>query len=126
MIINLTQHAASDEQISAGVVDLTGDAREVLIKELTFVGLPTKEEIRSRAARIAHLVSGRSVINGAPATKVRGAMIGGAPYLMADLEGELVWFGIYPMYAFSERKSVEKNGVKTSVFKHLGFIEIVI
>ena len=49
-------------------------------------------------------------------------MIGGAPYLMAELEMALGWVGIIPLYAFSVRVSSEKDGVKTSVFRHLGFV----
>lgn len=56
------------------------------------------------------------------------AMIGGAPYLMGPLEAALKDRGIAPLYAFSERRSIEvKNEAgevtKTAVFVHLGFVE---
>ena len=77
-IINLTQHAASAEQIDQGVVQLSFDA-----------------------------------------------MIGGAPYLLGPLAKMLIDdFKAVPLYAFTQRVSVEDptTGVKTSVFKHMGFV----
>ncbi|MHB0929605.1 MAG: hypothetical protein ACYC3W_12015, partial [Candidatus Nanopelagicales bacterium] len=58
------------------------------------------------------------------------AMIGGAPFLMAPLEKALLSIGINPVFAFSERKSVEAHGAdgtvtKTQVFKHVGFVPAV-
>ena len=57
------------------------------------------------------------------------AMIGGAPYLMAELEKALWNRGIEPVYSFSERKSVEteKDGVvtKVNVFEHVGFVSAI-
>lgn len=56
------------------------------------------------------------------------AMIGGAPYMMALLEQALWARGIVPLYAYSERRSVEKTDpitgevTKTAVFVHLGFV----
>jgi hypothetical protein len=57
------------------------------------------------------------------------AMIGGAPYLMSELEQALFERGITPLYAFSKRESVEEvtdsgETVKKTVFKHLGFVEV--
>ena len=53
-------------------------------------------------------------------------MIGGAPYLIASLHDALVGRDIQPLYAFSKRVSVEKKEggevIKTSVFKHVGFV----
>jgi len=54
-------------------------------------------------------------------------MIGGAPYLMATLEKALREVGLNPIYAFSQRVSIDKENpdgsvTKTMVFKHLGFV----
>jgi hypothetical protein len=54
-------------------------------------------------------------------------MIGGAPYLMAPLERSLRSVGVYPVYAFSVRESVEQTAPdgtvrKTNVFRHAGFV----
>ncbi len=40
MIINLTQHAATAEQVAVGVVDLPAEQREALIDALTFESIP--------------------------------------------------------------------------------------
>ena len=119
-IVNLTQHEASAEQLDAGVFNLDGGdyfeggAGYALKQALTFDSLPTPEEIEQRADQIAALAIG---------TGATIAMIGGAPYLMSALERALKASGIRPVYAFSERVSSEKDGVKTSTFRHLGFVE---
>lgn len=56
-------------------------------------------------------------------------MIGGAPYLMSALESTLKEKGVQPLYAFSERVSVEKTTetgevIKTSTFQHKGWVEV--
>lgn len=115
-ILNLTQHVATVEQTQQGVVEpMDKKAVQTL---LTFVGMPTVQEVQQRAKELAQIV----VESG-----YQYAMIGGAPYLMAPLHNSLVQNGIIPLYAFSERVSIEsvnKNGetVKTTVFKHKGFI----
>lgn len=121
MIINLTQHAASAEQLNAGVIEPL--RKDLIKKELNFDDLPTEEEILERADRLANLAENEG-------EHVTAALIGGAPYLMAPLERALRQRNITPLYAFSRRESVErtlKNGKveKTTIFRHLGFIEAV-
>jgi len=119
-IANLTQHEASAEQLDAGVFNLEGGdcfeggAGYALKQALTFDSLPTPEEIEQRADQIAALAIG---------TGATIAMIGGAPYLMSALERALKASGIRPVYAFTERVSTEEDGVKTSTFRHVGFVE---
>jgi len=122
MILNLTQHPATPEQIEAGVVDLPDSVRPALIGWLTFSQLPSREEIEDRAEALALLADSLLPEEGNPA-----AMIGGAPYLMAPLEVALRNQRIRPLYAFSVRESVEQtlpDGTirKTSIFRHAGFI----
>ena len=122
MILNLTQHPATTEQIEAGVVDLPDSVRPALIGWLTFSQLPSREEIEDRAEALALLADSLLPEEGDPA-----AMIGGAPYLMAPLEAALRNQRIRPLYAFSVRESVEQvlpDGTvrKTSIFRHAGFI----
>ena len=124
MILNLTQHPATPEQIEAGVVDLPDSVRPALIGWLTFSQLPSREEIEDRAEALALLADSLLPEEGNPA-----AMIGGAPYLMAPLEVALRNQRIRPLYAFSVRESVEQtlpDGTirKTSIFRHAGFIEV--
>lgn len=115
MILNLTQHIASPEQIADGVVEPQnkGKVRETL----TFLTLPSRDEIVAAAQKLADIAEN---------ARAEDAMIGGAPFLMAALEAELILRGIEPVYAFSQRVSVEDaaTGRKTSVFKHLGFVHI--
>ena len=124
MIINLTQHNASPEQLSAGVVDVPAELKDYLSALLTFSTLPTKEEIDEAAMKVAAMAVYCTQGFDAPA-----AMIGGAPFLMAALEVALRHCGIKPLYAFSERVSEEKMDAdgtvrKVNIFKHKGFVEV--
>lgn len=119
MILNLTQHAATPEQVAAGVVDLTGEAHASLISLLTADELPSAAQVVDMAEGIAALAAGY----GAPT-----AMVGGAPWLMAPLVDALRLRGIAPCFAFSRRESVEVAQAdgsvrKTAVFRHVGFVE---
>lgn len=117
-IINLTQHISAQEQLEEGVVDLPEAQRNKLQQLLTFDRLPQGSLIAARAADIADI----AVANGAT-----HAMIGGAPFLMAQLEAALKAQGVQPLYAFSKRvveEHIEPNGTvkKTAVFRHEGFV----
>lgn len=118
-ILNFTQHAATAEQLEAGVIDLMQHDLASLKALLNFVGLPTADEIYERAYAIAALAENLFA---------ETVMIGGAPFLMPVLQKALQMRGITVLYAFSERVSVEKvvNGVvvKTNEFKHIGFVEV--
>ena len=121
MIINLTQHPASPEQLAAGVVDLPDSERSTLTALLTVDTLPTRDEITRRCADIAMLAALASE------SHPDGAMIGGAPWMMAALESALQAQGIAAMYAFSIRESVEQSQPdgsvrKVNVFRHAGFV----
>lgn len=121
MILNLTQHQATSDQIAAGVVDLTGENLACLKDALTFVTLPDAQEISERAEFIAAIaavsLSGKGCI----------AMIGGALWLMAPLADALRARGIVPVFAFSVRDTEEQaqpDGTvrKVAVFRHAGFV----
>lgn len=122
MILNLTQHPATAEQLAAGVEDAA--FADTLAALLTFDTLPSAAEITLRAQEIS----------AAAEITLRGedsmfAMIGGAPFLMSALENALIERDITPMYAFSVRESAEQtmpDGTvrKSNVFKHLGFVQI--
>ena len=118
MILNMTQHAASDDQMRAGVFDPTPDIKAALHTLLTFDACPSQSSIKKRARQLADIAYGY----GASA-----AMIGGAPYLMGALQDALQARGIKPCYAFSKRASVDvpqPDGSvrKVAVFKHAGFV----
>lgn len=116
--LNLTQHAATPEQVAAGVVDLEGIEATALRRLLTFKHMPDREEVLAAAEAIAAI---------AKAHGAKTAMIGGAPFLMGPLEIELKLAGIAPLYAFSRRESVDEtlpdgSVRKTAVFRHEGFV----
>jgi len=124
MILNLTQHQATVEQLAAGVVDLPTEQRAALCGLLTFDTLPAGEEISEAAEAIALLAD-----DYLPEVGNHHAMIGGAPYLMAPLEIALRQHRISPVYAFSRRESVEQQQAdgsvrKVNVFRHAGFVGI--
>lgn len=130
MILNLTQHHATQEQLASGVIDMPGDVAPVVKNLLTFDALPTAQEIGDRAEQIAAIAAEIA----APEDREGGgcfilsAMIGGAPFFMSALERALLDVGIQPVYAFSVRDSKEEpdgnGGVrKINVFRHVGFVE---
>jgi len=85
-----------------------------------------KAEIQEAARKIAIFANKSMFVDD---YEIIGAMIGGAPFLMASLEEELKKENVTVLYSFSERRSVEKimddgSVQKTAVFKHCGFIEV--
>ena len=119
MILNLTQHPATPEQIAAGVVEPAAETKADIKRLLTFSEPPKRSLLRTRASTLAVIAYGLGY---------GWAMIGGAPYLMEPLAAALRNERITPLFAFSERVSEEvddgKGGVrKVSVFKHRGWVE---
>ena len=113
-IFNLTQHPATQTQIAAGV---TGSLTPEQKKGLNFDIIPSQEELETKAETLARIV-GLAGFN--------TVMIGGAPFFMRPLEVALEAHGIKPLFAFSVRKSVEKEidgkVTKVNVFEHQGFV----
>lgn len=131
-ILNLTQHAATAEQISAGVYDWVQNPAvpgHLVRDTLTFTGMPTPELVRARAQQLAEIANlHRNKTEESATPGAFAVMIGGAPFLMGPLEAALKEMGIKTLYAFSERESVDVIGadgevIKTSKFVHLGFYE---
>jgi hypothetical protein len=126
MILNLTQHEATPDQLQAGVVDLPEADCSSLKRLLNFGTLPSASEIGDRAASIAAMA--RRFVGEEEA--IPQAMIGGALFFMAPLERALRSVGIEPVYAFSVRESVESKApdgsvLKTNKFRHVGFVPAV-
>lgn len=124
MILNLTQHKATPEQVAAGVIDLRGAQLEKLKYTLTFSGqIPSDWLVITRAEMIAQIA--HDFFSKHPSQE-RQVMIGGAPWFMPPLQKILHDEGLSPLYAFSERCSQEKllpdgSVQKTQAFRHLGF-----
>lgn len=134
MILNLTQHDATPEQLEAGVVNVPEQHKAELVRLLTFNEPPSPTEIRDRARDLvmlarwayADLTNNGEVGKWGVGSFGLKVMIGGAPFLMPDLDHELFAHGMQAVYAFSRRESVEAmvdgKVVKTSTFKHVGFV----
>jgi len=114
MILNLTQHDATEEQLKAGVVEPTKEDKEWVKQLLTFDEIPSRNDLIRRAKELAEVA--REYI------ECDKAMIGGAPFLMPSLEYYLKKEGVVPVYAFSKRIVEEKDGVKISKFVFEGFV----
>lgn len=119
LLINLTQHTLTAEQLQ-GSVEVGTDVRDEVIKLITFNGLPTAGEIKGNASRLAEICRDMHASH---------AVIGGAPYFMGPLEQALRRVGVTPLYAFTERVAVEVTNpetgevTKTSKFNFAGWIE---
>lgn len=156
-ILNLTQHVPTLEQEMQGVYTCKNTDHDVIRNALTFSELPTKELIHSKVQKLLDIAmiarldyteqmfsdTYISMIDASAtedqaleaankacdkATKNFGCMIGGAPYLMPELERALKKFGISVLYAYSERVGVETTNpdgsvTKNYVFKHQGFYQ---
>ncbi len=122
ILINLTQHNLTQEQLK-NAVEVGTDVRDEVIKLITFNGLPTAGEIKDNASRLAEICRDMHASH---------AVIGGAPYFMGPLEQALRRVGVTPLYAFTERVTVEVTDpntgevTKTSKFNFAGWIEGVL
>jgi len=117
MILNLTQHEATPEQIAAGVVEPDDGMKASIREALTFNDLPSASSVFGRAIVLAQIARQWADED---YTKV---MIGGAPFLMWALEQELRKRRLEPIYAFSKRVVLEEeDGVKKTIFRHEGFV----
>lgn len=128
MIVNLTQHPASPEQLAQGVADIPREQRDALVALLTFSACPDADEICDRAQDIAELAcyNGLGGDDGDSPMPSR-AMIGGALWLMAPLAAALRERGIEPVFAFSVRETeehIQPDGSvrKVAVFRHGGWV----
>lgn len=136
VVLNLTQHQMTPEQHEYNGIKLKELYFEIKEEQeehdkrvktlLNFHELPTRDTINSRVLEITYFAL--NYFMGAGVQNNRYALIGGAPYLIAPLAEMLKKVGITPLYAFSKRESVETTQpdgsvVKTSVFRHAGYVE---
>ena len=147
VILNLTQHKATEEQIKDGVIDFQEDYNTKLKELLTFNDIPDCKEVQERADEVVKLVEEFLLDDLSPVKdevksiksikdeKERmkeykklniGFMIGGALFLMKPLIERLNCIGT-PMFAFTKRITEEipqSDGSvkKIAIFKHEGFV----
>jgi hypothetical protein len=147
IILNLTQHNATAEQIAAGVIDLAEPYKTELKKLLTFDELPSQDEIETRAGAIYDLIIDFCLDNNSPIKEEvekmiisksdnfgdkyiietsefkklnLSFMIGGALWLMKPLIEELENIGT-PLFAFSKREVIETPKENGEVEKKVVF-----
>ena len=116
MILNLTQHNSSPEQIEQGLIE---PSDKTLVKELLTLRVSSAEEMRNAIdTKVQHL------LNVADAHKPTTILVGGHPGLITILVGELKFQDYKVVMSHTDRVVVENDGVKTSVFKHKFFYEV--
>ena len=122
MILNLTQHAATPDQIDAGVMEPVPKDKKRIISLLTFESLPSREEVIKVAKALCQIIQKYS--------DVTAVMIDGPGYLLTCLDPMIQLSGIPALYAFSIREYRwnlnPKNGVVKEVvyFRHAGFVNM--
>lgn len=151
--INLTQHNASADQLEVGVLDLPEHLQKQVKDLLTFHAVPSVDDIHQRAVQLTYLANNHSWMLAEQEAKklapyywgedeylapspdqCRGefkrVMIGGAPYLMGPLAEALKEHGLEPVFAFTERVSVDEPQAdgsirKVAVFRHSGWVPAI-
>jgi hypothetical protein len=130
VILNLTQHNPTPEQIEAGVVNLP-DEMWVRVRELlTFEEIPNANQMASNAWEITSIAAEFFASGASEDNMFKGAaMIGGAPYFMTFLVSILMVFRIIPLFSFTRRVSVETHQPggtveKRAVFRYEGWVDI--
>lgn len=121
MILNLTQHDSTLEQIEQGVFNPSQEDKNSIISLLTVDEIPNNHEVINICTQIASIALKYKIHN-----EPLKSMIGGAPAMMSFLEEELKKVDIEHVYAFSKRVSldeIQKDGSikKTTVVKHIGW-----
>jgi hypothetical protein len=121
VIINLTQHDATPDQIAAGVIEPDPETKATVRGLLTFGVLPEPRHVLDRAMQIAAI---------AQTADVDAALIGGAGFIMGPLAQTLRNVGMIPLHAFSIRESTEErqpdgSARKIATFRFIGFVEDV-
>ena len=121
MILNMTQHVATAQQLEAGVVEPDAQTKAQIRRLMTFDDdkPPTRREIGEAAQSLAQI---------AKATEARTVMIGGAPWLMPALARALKEEGLDAVGAYSKRTTKQIPGpdgpIMRNVFEHAGFVEM--
>lgn len=127
-ILNLTQHAATPEQLAVGVVDVGPDVRSDVDKLLAFDDVPTATDLDMRAHLFARLAMVCWCTRNPRGGQLPRVMIDPPVYLASAIERNLIEFGIEPLHSFAKPTltitSTNDDGetVKTLVTEHVGFI----
>ena len=129
VILNLTQHNPTPEQIEAGVVNLPDEMWARVRELLTFEEIPNANQMASNAWEIARIAAEFFGSDASEDKFIGATMIGGAPYFMPFLVNALMAWRIIPLFSFTKRVSVEEHRPdgtveKRAVFRHEGWVDI--
>lgn len=121
-MLNITQHVATPVQVSQGVVEPSLEFKTELQKLITFDRsvIEQPEIIGVRSQAVVQLIKTHY-------PNTQRVMVGGALFMMPSLVNELKEAGIEPLFAYSDRVSVDVQNPdgtvsKTVKFEHLGFV----
>lgn len=127
-ILNATPFKASIGEIAGGVRDLDTPIRSQVSTLLTFTKMPTREELDTRAFRVAEIIKkvevGLYVLHD---IEVDAVLISGPAMIASALERELREVGLNVVYSYVAREAheyINKRGFKAieTVYVHKGFI----
>ena len=96
IIINATQHKATEDQRLAGVMDLNEKDHKKVCELLTFDEIPSYPEMTDRAYKIIRILD--CAFWDTDNKMATSAMIGGAPFFMPVLENILKLQDWDPIY----------------------------
>lgn len=116
MILNLTQHLRSFEQIQQGLVEPENKA---LVKEALTLNVNSAEEMHKAINEKVDML-----INIADSHRLNTVLVGGHPGLTAVLVEKLKSKRYTVVMSHSDREVTENAGVKTSIFRHKFFYEL--
>ena len=128
VIINLTQHLATPDQASAGLIDMPEDGgfRAALNEALSFNHQPDQEELLRRARRVVGIMA--DYAGGMTALQGRKVMLGGFSALMHPLQAACLKAGMQVGYAYPgscecvDQLQPDGSVLKMAIFRHGGFI----
>ena len=133
MILNLTQHEASEVQLEEGVFEPSPEKKEIIKSLITFTSCPTQEELEKRVTMLLEeatwILHHAYFKAGVPEGQPMEVMIGGFLPMMAPLEMAFLAEGIVVNYSFTTRvvEEVELpdgSTKKKGIFKHTGFYTV--
>lgn len=128
VIINLTQHLATPDQASAGLIDMPEDGglRAALTEALSFNHQPDQEELLRRARRVVGIMA--DYAGGMTALQGHKVMLGGFSALMHPLQAACLKAGMQVGYAYLgpcewvDQLQPDGSVLKMAIFRHGGFI----
>lgn len=127
-VLNLTPTDATPDQVTAGAVELDHETRAEVLRLHAWEAIPDSLEIHQRAERLAKIAEAWAGRVDPENQLVLGAMVGGAPGLVAALEDRLTCYEVEPVYSFALPEvvvEVRLGGAvreERTVLRHAGWV----